>query len=447
MAKKQQQNQMVPYNIIRDLFGRDQVQSEIEKALPSIMTKENMIRIALTLIRSKPKLWTCSQESLLACLFGTAQLGLSPDPILGQVYWVPFWSKDLRCNEATLIPGYRGYIELGRRSGKISAVKAEVVYENDNLIVQDGLEEKLIHTPCHLDDRGELKGAWTVWKYVNGEKSWLYMPRPDILKIKEKTKSRDKSGKIVGPWITDESEMWKKCPIRRKAKTEPLSVEDNTIRLAASAEDMAIDYTPGSQRGLFLPEFIPEVAGDADGGLPGDISGDLEPDEFDAVFSDLIDDEIFQQYKDLACKNAKMSLDDMEKAAVGNADEFRKQFETFRKAQNKKKPSKGPSKGRSKTKKPSGKASQEAKGAKKADGDTSKSAKSEKSKPDKPWKMADLIKTPEHEALTAWQSRYPDVYLELIKEHGQPRTPDDCTKLTNAILDHPEVSAGGPPDA
>ncbi len=62
---------------------------EIEKALPSHMNADRMARIALTTIRTNPKLLECSVPSLLGAVMQAAQLGLEPG-LIGHCYLVPF---------------------------------------------------------------------------------------------------------------------------------------------------------------------------------------------------------------------------------------------------------------------------------------------------------------------------------------------------------------------
>ena len=127
---------------VANLFRSSGVKSQLEMAIPKHMDADRLIRIAVTVIRVNPKLLECTQESLLACLMGCAQLGLEPEPFLGQVYFVPFYDKKKGAYEAQLIPGYRGLITLARRSGEIKSLSAQVVYENDFFELEYGLEDK-----------------------------------------------------------------------------------------------------------------------------------------------------------------------------------------------------------------------------------------------------------------------------------------------------------------
>lgn len=215
---------------IRDLFNSPSVKSEIAKALPKHLSADKLIRVAMTSIQRTPKLLECDQKSLLACIMTCASLGLEPDQFLGQAYLVPFYNKHAGRMEAQLIPGYRGYIALARRSGEVQSVSAQVVYMNDFFELKFGLNERLDHVPAE-GERGEVRGAYVVFKYKDGSHSFDYMPKSEIDKVRARSKSSEN-----GPWVTDYPEMAKKTVIKRHAKLAPLSVEFQT---AIALEDRA----------------------------------------------------------------------------------------------------------------------------------------------------------------------------------------------------------------
>jgi recombination protein RecT len=255
-------------NTIQAMLMRPAMRKQLEMAIPKHMTVDRLLRVAMTAIRTNPKLMECTQESLLACIMGCAQLGLEPEPFLGQAYLVPYkrnikvgnqWRSQM---EAQLIPGYRGYIAMARRSGEVQSVSAQVVYENDHFQIQYGLNEDLSHVPAE-GDRGEVKGAYVVFRYKDGSHSFDYMSKADIDKIRDRSKAKDS-----GPWVTDYAEMAKKTVIRRHIKLVPLSVE---MARAAAAENLAISGE--SQLGLFDPDAkaIPYEA-EAEGEQPKPVS-------------------------------------------------------------------------------------------------------------------------------------------------------------------------------
>jgi recombination protein RecT len=201
-------------------------------ALPKHLTADRLLRFAMTSIQKTPKLLECTPQSLLACVMTCAQLGLEPDQFLGQAYLVPFRDNRKGITICTLIPGYRGYIALARRSGEMQTVGAQVVYENDEFDMQYGIEDKLMHKPNLNGDRGQAIGAYCVFKYKDGGYSFDFLPTSEIEKIRKRSKAADD-----GPWVTDWGEMAKKTVIKRHAKLAPLSVEFQT---AVALEDRAM---------------------------------------------------------------------------------------------------------------------------------------------------------------------------------------------------------------
>jgi hypothetical protein len=51
------------------------------------------------------------------------------------------------------------------------------------------------------------------------------MSKEQILAIRDRSSAKTKDGNIVGPWKTDEAEMWRKTVVRRASKYMPLSTE------------------------------------------------------------------------------------------------------------------------------------------------------------------------------------------------------------------------------
>lgn len=237
---------------IRELLDNPVVKKQIQMAIPKHLTVDRLLRTTMTAIRTNPKLLECTQKSLLAAVMGCAQLGLEPEPFLGQAYLVPFRRKvdDKFVLEATLIPGYRGYIALARRSGEVQTVSSHVVHEKDRFEFEFGLNEKLVHIPYQPQEDGETAGAplgaYVVFKYKDGSHSMDYMTTSEILAIARRSKTydpiKDKKGEVVkdhwsGPWESDIEEMMKKTVIKRHIKLAPLSVE---IQKAAHFEDKAL---------------------------------------------------------------------------------------------------------------------------------------------------------------------------------------------------------------
>lgn len=222
------------------------MESQIAEAMPKHMNIERLSRIALTTIRTNPKLLECSIPSLMAAVMQSAQLGLEPG-IIGHCYIIPYGK------EATFIIGYKGMIDLARRSGNIQSISAHEVYENDFIELTYGLEENLKHIPWFLrkDEKpieaGKVVGAYMVAKFNDGGHFIHYMPISEIEAHRKRSKASNN-----GPWVTDYTEMCKKTVVRSGWKWLPISVEiasavtqDETTRKDITPSDEPfIDITP-----------------------------------------------------------------------------------------------------------------------------------------------------------------------------------------------------------
>jgi recombination protein RecT len=190
----------------------EQMAPEIQRALPKHLDADRLARIAMTTIRQTPELLDCNIQSLLAAVMQSAQLGLEPN-ILGQAYIIPYGK------EAQFIIGYRGMIDLARRSGHIESIYAHPVYDQDDFDYEYGLDPKLRHKPA-IGDRGQFIGAYGVAKFKDGGYHFEFMPKSEI----DKRRARS-AAKSSGPWVTDYEEMACKTVIRHMFKYLPISIE------------------------------------------------------------------------------------------------------------------------------------------------------------------------------------------------------------------------------
>lgn len=205
---------------LQDLLKK--MMPQLKMVLPRHLTPERLVRIALTAIRSQPKLLQCDKYSILKAVMESAQLGLEPDGLLGHAYLIPYWNSKRKCYEAQLQVGYRGFLDLARRSGQVSHIFAQVVYEKDHFKFTYGTDPSLEHVPAAAADRGEKIAAYAIAYLTDGRTPFEVMYRDQIEKIREMSKRADEED---SPWNTHEDEMWRKTVIRRLAKYLPLSPE------------------------------------------------------------------------------------------------------------------------------------------------------------------------------------------------------------------------------
>ena len=154
---------------------KDFVQSmstEIAKALPSVITPERFTRMTLTAISNNPQLAECTPKSFLGAMMSAAQLGVEPNTPLGQSYLIPYRNKGVL--ECQFQLGYKGLLDLAWRSGEITSIYAETVYENDEFSYELGLNPDLKHVPAR-ENRGNPIFFYAVFVTKSGGKLCLWM--------------------------------------------------------------------------------------------------------------------------------------------------------------------------------------------------------------------------------------------------------------------------------
>jgi phage RecT family recombinase len=97
-----------------------------------------------------------------------AQLGLKPDPVLGECYIIPrqisikkpdkTWEKKW---VAQFQMGYRGVAKLVRRSDRVRDISPHVVYANDHFDVRLGTDGQIEHPPWRRSRMARSRSAWS----------------------------------------------------------------------------------------------------------------------------------------------------------------------------------------------------------------------------------------------------------------------------------------------
>jgi recombination protein RecT len=253
-------------------------QGEIAKMLPKHLNAERLLKVAQIAATTTPALAKCDVASLVGAIGQCAQMGLEPNTVLGHAYLVPFNTKrkDANGNErwvnsVQVIIGYKGLIDLARRSGQIVSIAAHEVCTNDKFELVYGLDEKLIHTPA-LGERGTVLGFYSVAKLKDGGHCFEFMSLMQVQEIMKATQSKGK----YGPWQDHFTEMGRKTVIRRLAKYLPLSIEFQTAAaldgMAEGGKDQHLDTLDGDF--AIIPDDAPYAAGSVDEET-GEIHGQL----------------------------------------------------------------------------------------------------------------------------------------------------------------------------
>ena len=245
-----------------------QMEGEIKKALPSVMTPERFTRIVLSALSTNPKLAATTPQSFLGAMMTAAQLGVEPNTPLGQAYLIPFKNKGVL--ECQFQLGYKGMLDLAYRSGEVSVISAQVVYENDEFTYSFGLNPELKHIPAK-SERGEPTFVYAMFKTKDGGYGYEVMSIEDVRAHAQKYSKSFGNG----PWQTNFEEMAKKTVLKKVLKYAPLKsdfvrglAQDETVKTEIS-EDM---YS--------VPDTVIEAV-DAETGevIEGTMTGTAEVDE------------------------------------------------------------------------------------------------------------------------------------------------------------------------
>lgn len=229
--------------------------NQMAAALPKHLNADRMLRIVMTEISKNPKLKECTPASFIGSVLTCCQVGLEPGP-LGKAFLIPYKNSRLSKEsgndvyECQFQIGYKGLVELARRSGDIRRISAHEVCENDKFEYCFGLVEKCHHVMAE-GDRGAYKGAFVVVEFKDGSYQFDYMPVAEINKARDRSSSYSnwvrfgKKGDLP-IWETDYGEQAKKTVFKRLSKYLPLSIE---VQEAIAMDDEA-DY--GTQRASLI---------------------------------------------------------------------------------------------------------------------------------------------------------------------------------------------------
>ncbi len=202
--------------------------STLAAVLPKHVGADRMLKIALGALRTTPKLMQARTDTLLGAIIQCAQLGLEPNTPLGHAYLIPFENRSKGITEVQIVFGYKGLIDLARRSGQIVSIAAHEVREHDHFEYEYGLDEKLVHRPA-MGERGAVIAFYAVAKLVGGGYAFEVMSNADVIAIRDasqgwKTAVRFKK-EASSPWGAHFVEMGRKTVLRRLFKFLPVSIE------------------------------------------------------------------------------------------------------------------------------------------------------------------------------------------------------------------------------
>ena len=212
---------------LRELLNKKR--SSIQAVSTKYLSADKLAKVVGAQAARVPKLLECTPASILNAVMTCAELGLAPGP-LGSVYFIPYG------RECQLIIGYRGMLDLARRSGQITTISAVVVRQGDDWSLSYGEGgAHFSHVP-KAPTSAAIIGVWALAKFRDGGHQFDYMSKDEVDAIRRRSKA---SGS--GPWVTDYTEMMKKTVLRRLCKLLPLTPEIEAQIALADRTEFDID--------------------------------------------------------------------------------------------------------------------------------------------------------------------------------------------------------------
>lgn len=227
-------------------------QKRVQPSLPvgTVSIERFMESVKFAILDPKnPLLKTCDKESLQRSIAQAANYGLEVGGVLGQSYFIPYnesvknpktnqWEKVMTCHFQI---GYKGLIELARRSKTIKTIAAEPVYPNDEFECELASGRSIHHKINIFKDRGETPVAYyCLVELTNGGEQFAILTRSDAEKFRDKYSKSYVTAKASGKgleennWVKNFDAMALKTCVIKALKLCPISIE--TLRAVQTEE-------------------------------------------------------------------------------------------------------------------------------------------------------------------------------------------------------------------
>lgn len=185
-----------------------------QSVMPKGFTSERLVQMAISARNQTPKLAECDMSSFLSCCLRCASLGLEPSAVdgLGNAYILPYRDKSGKML-AQFQLGKNGMLQLVQRSGLVSTIRTQCVYEGDDFDYYEDEGGLHFHYRPNLETphgEGSLKLVYLSAHLKDGGSVFLAMSKNEVDEIKKRSKAQS-----FGPWKTDYEAMAEKTVIRR----------------------------------------------------------------------------------------------------------------------------------------------------------------------------------------------------------------------------------------
>lgn len=125
--------------------------------------------------------------------------------------------------------GYRGLMDLARRSGQIKSIHAFAVYAGDTFSYSLGINPDIQHIPNETEPKNpkNLTHVYAVSHYKDGGYNFVVLTRKEVEALRRRNAMQKEEA--AGAWKTDYEAMAMAKAIKQLAKYLPLSDELQTM--------------------------------------------------------------------------------------------------------------------------------------------------------------------------------------------------------------------------
>jgi len=221
--------------------------------LPSEIAATRFVTAVATEVNRLPT--DTDPNSIVECAFNLAVIGLLPGPQLGHAHMVPFRDKKRNGLFATLVIGYRGFLDLSFGVGFLKDCQPEVILRGEEFERWNDAGGAQVKHLMHIDREltwDNVVGAYCIWHATTGGHGIEVVGRKELEGLKKA------KGNV---WHSEPIAMAKKTAVRRAAKLWKITGRmANAVYLDEMAErdepqPLLIDVEPTDEPPPSLAEF------------------------------------------------------------------------------------------------------------------------------------------------------------------------------------------------
>ncbi len=188
------------------------------------------------------KVVASAPQTIITSALKAAALDLPIDPALGTAYVVPFKNKVKKPDgteqwrdEATMIIGWKGLVQLAQRTGLYKRINADYVYEGEKIV------DDRITGDIHIEGEktsDKVIGYFAYFKLINGFEKCVCWTKEKVQAHEQKNR---KGQYMTKAWRDDFDSMGRKTVLRELiSKWGPMSIDYRTAppEMAQAAESL-----------------------------------------------------------------------------------------------------------------------------------------------------------------------------------------------------------------